>query len=226
MAAEERKGQAKAEGRLVVISGFSGSGKGTVIGELLKRSQDHVLSVSMTTRQPREGEKEGVSYFFVTRDRFEEEIRRDSLLEYASYVEHYYGTPRFYVEEHLGAGRNVLLEIEVQGALQVRGKRSDALMIFIVTPSAKELERRLEGRNSEEPAVVTKRLRQALEEAKSILFYDHMVINDDLQETVRAVESLIRGEAGIGSYPPDPAFVETFVRDLKEIIAQREKKYF
>lgn len=209
----------KDNGKLVVISGFSGSGKGTVIKALRAQANDHVLSVSMTTREPREGEQHGTDYFFVTNDVFEQEISRGGLLEYAGYVDHYYGTPRAYVEEQLREGMNVLLEIEVQGAAQIKRQFPESILIFIVTPTAAELERRLEGRNSEKPEVVTKRLRQALEEAKCIPEYDYLVINDKVEECASLIDTLIRTEPEICR--PDPAFAAKFVQELEQILAGR-----
>ena len=208
------------DGKLVVISGFSGSGKGTVIRKLRGMTDDHVLSVSMTTGAPRDGEVEGEDYFYVTDERFEEEIKREGFLEYAGYVNHYYGTPRAYVEEKRRGGFNVLLEIEVQGAVQIRNKIPDSMLIFLITPSAAELERRLSGRESESPEVVTKRLKQALEEAKYIPDYDYMLINEDVTASAMTLDRLIRYAPD--DCRPDAAFVNRFVKDLEKIIEARE----
>ena len=142
------KGQ-KMEGKLVVISGFSGAGKGTVIGRLMEKNEGYALSVSMTTRKPRDGETDGVQYHFVENELFEELIRKDGLLEHAGFVDNYYGTPRAFVEENRAAGRDVLLEIEVQGAMQIREKFPDAVLIFVTPPTAEELKNRLFGRKTE-----------------------------------------------------------------------------
>ena len=136
------------KGILMVLSGFSGAGKGTLIKELLKKYDHYALSVSMTTRSPREGEREGVEYFFTDREHFEETIRRDGLLEYASYCGNYYGTPRAYVEEQLAAGNNVILEIEIQGALKIKERFPESLLIFVTPPSGAELKARLERRGT------------------------------------------------------------------------------
>ena len=137
------------KGILVVVSGFSGAGKGTVMKRLMEKYDDYALSVSATTRKPRPGEEDGREYFFRTRDEFEKLIEEDALLEYAQYVENYYGTPRSYVEEQLQAGRNVILEIEIQGAMKIKEKIPEALLVFVTPPTVEELERRLSGRGTE-----------------------------------------------------------------------------
>ena len=136
------------EGILIVVSGFSGAGKGTIMKELLEKYDNYALSVSATTRKPRPGEEEGKAYFFKTREEFEKMIAKDELIEYARYVENYYGTPRMYVEEQLKAGKDVILEIEIQGALKVKEKFPDTLLLFVTPPTAAELKRRLAGRGT------------------------------------------------------------------------------
>ena len=142
------------KGILVVVSGFSGAGKGTVMKRLMEKYDDYALSVSATTRKPRPGEEDGREYFFRTRDEFEKLIEEDALLEYAQYVENYYGTPRSYVEEQLQAGRNVILEIEIQGAMKIKKKIPEALLVFVTPPTVEELERRLTGRGTETAQVI------------------------------------------------------------------------
>lgn len=157
------------KGILIVISGFSGAGKGTLVRELLRRhGQDYVLSVSMTTRSPRPGERDGVEYFFTDRERFEEAIEQDGLVEYASYCGNYYGTPRAYVEEKLAEGKNVILEIEIQGALKIKKRFPESLLIFVTPPNARELKRRLEGRGTESQEVIANRLARAAEESEGV----------------------------------------------------------
>ena len=137
-------------GILIVVSGFSGAGKGTLMKELMKRYEEtYALSVSATTRNPREGEVDGREYFFKTTEEFEKMIAKEELIEYARYVENYYGTPRTYVEQQLEAGKDVILEIEIQGALKVKERFPDTLLLFVTPPSAKELRRRLVGRGTE-----------------------------------------------------------------------------
>ena len=181
----------KRKGILIVVSGFSGAGKGTLMKELLKRYDNYALSVSMTTRAPREGEVDGESYFFVDKETFERTIAEDGLIEYASYCGNYYGTPRKYVEKCLQDGRDVILEIEIQGALKVKEKFPEALLLFVMPPSAAELKRRLEGRGTESPEVIRERLVRASEEAEGIENYEYLIINDDLDECVREMHDII-----------------------------------
>ena len=181
-------------GLLLVVSGFSGVGKGTLVKGLLNQHKDYVVSVSVTTRGPREGEVDGESYFFISNDRFEEMIAKDELIEYARYVDNYYGTPRTYVEEQLEAGKNVILEIEIQGALKVRKKFPDAVLVFVVPPSVKELRERLLRRGTEDESTITKRLRWAVEESEGIELYDYIVINDDLQEGIDQLHHIVETE--------------------------------
>lgn len=178
-------------GIMIVLSGFSGVGKGTLVRELLRAYDNYALSVSMTTRKPREGELEGVSYYFVDRDAFEKTIAEDGLIEYAQYCGNYYGTPRRYVENTLAEGRDVILEIEIQGALKIKERFPQALLLYVMPPCAAELKKRLVGRGTEEAAVIEKRLKRAREEAEGIENYDYIVINDDLEECVREVHGII-----------------------------------
>lgn len=181
----------KQKGVLIVLSGFSGAGKGTLVKALLKKYDEYALSVSMTTRAPREGERDGIEYFFTTRERFEETIVQNGLIEYALYCGNYYGTPKAYVEEQLVAGRNVILEIEIQGALKIKEKFPDSLLIFVTPPSAEELKRRLEGRGTETPEVIARRLARASEESEGIEAYDYIVVNDKLEDCVEELHRLV-----------------------------------
>ena len=165
------------KGTLVVISGFSGAGKGTVSKALVER-YGYSLSISATTRQPREGELDGREYFFKTEEEFVNLIEQDGFIEHAKYVEHRYGTPRKYVEDELAAGHVVILEIEVQGAMNIKRQYPDAVLIFITTPSAQSLKERLIGRGTETQEVVDKRMKRAAEEADSIKEYDYIVVNE------------------------------------------------
>ena len=154
-------------GILIVVSGFSGAGKGPLMKELMKRYEEtYALSVSATTRNPREGEVDGREYFFKTTEEFEKMIAKEELIEYARYVENYYGTPRTYVEQQLEAGKDVILEIEIQGALKVKERFPDTLLLFVTPPSAKELRRRLVGRGTETMEVIESRLARAVEESE------------------------------------------------------------
>lgn len=168
------------KGILIIISGFSGAGKGTVMQCFTKKySEKFCLSVSATTRQPREGEVHGQHYFFKTKEEFEQMIREDALLEYASYVGNYYGTPIDFVESKISEGMNVLLEIEIQGALKVKEKFPDSVLIFVTPPDAKSLEERLRGRGTETEEVIASRLSRAAEEAVYMKDYDYIVLNED-----------------------------------------------
>ncbi len=185
----------KNKGILTVVSGFSGAGKGTIMKELLKQHPDtYALSISATTRNPRPGETDGVEYFFRTREEFEQMIAEDALVEYAQYVGNYYGTPKTYVEEQLLAGKNVILEIEIQGALKVKEKFPDTLLLFVTPPSAEELKNRLVGRGTETMGVVESRLRRANEEAEGIEQYDYLVINNVLEDAAEEVHQIIQNE--------------------------------
>lgn len=164
------------EGMLIVISGFSGVGKGTAVKELVKK-YGYSLSVSATTRAPREGEVDGREYYFKTVEEFESLIEENGFIEHAKYVENYYGTPRAFVESELKAGRNVILEIEVDGALQIKKQYPNAILIFISAPNAEELKARLAGRGTESEEVIAKRLKRAVDECKSIPNYEYYVIN-------------------------------------------------
>ena len=182
------------KGILVVVSGFSGAGKGTVMKRLMEKYDGYALSVSATTRKPRPGEEDGREYFFRTRDEFEKLIEEDALLEYAQYVENYYGTPRSYVEEQLQAGRNVILEIEIQGAMKIKEKIPEALLVFVTPPTVEELERRLTGRGTETAQVIADRLARAGEEAKGMEQYDYILVNDTVEECVDHLHQIIVSE--------------------------------
>ena len=172
----------KKKGILIVVSGFSGAGKGTIMNQLMKEYPDtYALSISATTRSPRPGEVHGKEYFFLSEKEFEDMIESGALLEYAQYVDHYYGTPKSYVQQQLEAGKDVILEIEIQGALKVKKANPDALLLFVTPPSAKELKRRLAGRGTEE-------------EAQGVEDYDYLVVNGDLEEAVQKVHTMIQNE--------------------------------
>ncbi len=184
----------KDKGLLLVISGFSGAGKGTVVKRLLQQHKDYALSISATTRSPREGEQNGREYFFKTKEEFEKMIDASELIEYAKYVNNYYGTPKAYVEEQLKEGKNVILEIEIQGALNIKKMFPDAVLLFIMPPSAKELERRLVGRGTEDEATIKARLQRAGEEAQGVENYNYIVINDDVDACVEIIDSIVKSE--------------------------------
>jgi guanylate kinase len=178
-------------GSLIVISGFSGVGKGTVVKRLVS-DFGYNLSVSATTRSPRDGEVNGREYYFMDRSEFENLIDYGGFIEWTQYVENYYGTPKKYVEEGLEAGRDIILEIEVMGALNVKEQFPDALLIFISAPSIAELKNRLAGRGTESEETIIKRLKKATEEAEDMDKYDYVIVNDDLEECIRTVDSVIK----------------------------------
>lgn len=180
----------KKKGLLIVISGFSGAGKGTVVKRLVEK-YDYSLSVSATTRAPREGEVDGKDYFFKTEADFQNLIDYNGFIEWAQYVDNYYGTPRKFVEKEMAEGRDVILEIEVQGAMNVKEQYPDAVLIFITAPGAKELKERLAGRGTESEEVINKRLRRAVEESEDINVYDYIVVNNQVEQCVNDVNSII-----------------------------------
>ncbi len=180
------------KGSLTVISGFSGAGKGTIMKELLKKHPEYALSVSVTTRSPRPGEKDGVDYHFLTQQEFDRMVAEDGLLEHAGYVDHCYGTPRRYVEDSIAAGKDVILEIEVQGARQIKEKCPDAIFLFVTPPSARELHHRLTFRGTESEEVIRERMQRAAEEAGEMAWYDYLIVNDDLEEAVELVHRTIQ----------------------------------
>jgi len=181
----------KEKGQLIVLSGPSGVGKSTVIAELFGQRENIYFSVSYTTRQPRPGEQDGVNYNFVDRAEFERMIADNELLEYAEYVDNYYGTSLKAINDRLDAGTDVLLDIEVQGAAKVRECCPEALFIFIIPPSFEELSRRLHGRNTDSEDVIQGRLEKARAEFKEIPKYDYLVINDKVANAVREIESIL-----------------------------------
>ena len=204
-------------GILMVLSGFSVAGKGTLVKALLKKYNDYALSISMTTRAPREGERDGVEYFFSTREKFEETIVNNGLIEYALYCGNYYGTPRAYVEEQMAAGKNVILEIEIQGALKIKEKFPESLLIFVTPPSADELKRRLEGRGTESADVIALRLARATEESEGIEAYDYIVVNDDLDTCVDEVHRLVEAARRA------PVRCQDFIKEIREELKKFSK---
>ena len=198
------------KGVLIVISGFSGAGKGTLVKALLQKYNNYALSISMTTREPRPGERDGVEYFFTTKEKFEETIANEGLVEYATYCDNYYGTPRAYVEEQMAAGKNVILEIEIQGALKIKEKFPESLLIFITPPNAEELKRRLEGRGTETAEKIAKRLARAVEESEGVEAYDYIVINDVLDVCVKELHALVDASRRA------PIRRKEFIREIRE----------
>jgi len=198
------------KGILVVVSGFSGSGKGTVMKRLMEKYDNYALSVSVTTRNPRPGEKDGEAYFFRTKEEFEQLIREDGLIEYAQYVENYYGTPRKYVEEQLAAGKDVILEIEIQGAMKIKEQFPESLLLFVTPPSAEELQKRLVGRGTETADVIAQRLSRAYEESEGMDAYDYIVVNDDLDVCAAEVQKFVEAAKN------EPSRRREFIKEIRE----------
>ena len=201
-------------GMLVIISGFSGAGKSTVTRRLLQDYDNYALSISATTRSPRPGEQEGIEYFFKSEEEFVRMIEEDAFLEYAYYVDHAYGTPQAYVDEQLDAGKDVLLEIEIQGALKVKARRPETTLIFLTPPDAGTLVSRLTSRGTEEEAVIRSRLKRAVEESADMELYDYILINDDLDTCVRELHELIEKQRLRSAHQRD--FIQRIQTELKE----------
>ncbi|GHU86043.1 guanylate kinase [Clostridia bacterium] len=181
-------------GTLIVLAGPSGVGKGTVISELFKKKENLEVSISATTRKKRDGETEGLNYFFKTASEFEALIQGDMLLEYTSYNSSYYGTPKKCVVDNLDAGRDVILEIEVQGALQIKAKKMGAVLVFLAPPSMEELEKRLRGRGTEAETNIKKRLEIAQLEMKSVSEFDYVIVNNDPKEAAHEISVRVFGD--------------------------------
>lgn len=182
-------------GMLIVLSGPSGVGKGTVRKALFEDPNiDFQYSISATTRQPREGEKNGVDYFFLSKEEFEQRIMQGDMLEYAQYVDNYYGTPKSFIDETLESGKDVFLEIEVNGAMQVRKRMPEGIFIFLTPPDIEELEQRLVGRGTDSQEVIKNRIETAKSELKMMINYDYSVVNDEISNAVDAIKAIIKAE--------------------------------
>lgn len=203
------------DGLLIVMSGFSGAGKGTLMKRLLNDYDNYAFSVSMTTRGIREGEVDGKDYFFVTREKFEETIKNGGLVEYAEYCGNYYGTPKAYVDEQLKNGKNVILDIEVQGAMQIKEKFPDTLMMFVIPPSIEVLLQRLRKRGTESEEVIKRRITQAKTECTYMDKYEYLVINDDLDVAVKQMHSMI--ESAKFNIARRKDFIATIIDELKNV---------
>ena len=205
----------KTKGSLIVLSGFAGVGKGTVLKSLFETHEGYAYSVSATTRDPRPGEVDGVHYFFVSRERFEQMIENDELLEHACYVGNYYGTPKAYVDRKLEEGFDVILEIEVQGALNIKKKVPEAILIYMLPPSAETLKQRLTGRGTETEEVILKRMKRACEEAVGVENYDYIIVNDNADECSQELNGLIRAQRLRAK--SNISFIRKIQKDLKDL---------
>ena len=207
------------KGLLIIISGFSGTGKGTAIKKLLELyPNDYCLSISATTRNPREGEVHGREYFFKTKEDFEEMIMKQELIEYTQYVDNYYGTPKEYVEDQMDAGHNIILEIEIDGALNVKKLYPDALLIFLLPPSIKELDKRLRERGTESEDVIADRIKRASEESKVIREYDYVVVNDTIDDCVSTIHNIVEIE-GLKVYRQEEV-IHNIEQELSDICSK------
>ncbi|MBE6015926.1 MAG: guanylate kinase [Lachnospiraceae bacterium] len=204
------------KGKLVVVSGFSGAGKGTVMKAIIDTYDNYALSISATSRKPREGEEEGREYFFKTREEFEKMIADNMLVEYAEYVGNYYGTPREYVEQKLAEGKNVILEIEIQGAMKIKKQYPEALLIFMTPPSGEELIRRLKGRGTEDNATIMSRMRRAIEEAEGVGSYDYTLINDEVDKCAERLHNIVTDDTK--TYNKDVDLINNIKAELAQIV--------
>ena len=204
------------KGKLLVLSGLSAAGKGTIVNEILRRFDNYAISISATTRDKRANEVEGKDYFFVNKDRFNEMIKNNELLEYANYVGNFYGTPKKYVEDKLESGVNVILEIEMQGALQVKKIYDEAVLVFIIPKDAKTQRERLVSRGRDNKEQIEERIKQAVIDADYAKHYDYIIINDDLEDTVKDIEEIVEGVYDKNKNQIGYKTLEKIVRDIKE----------
>ena len=204
------------KGKLLVLSGLSAAGTGTIVKEILKRFDNYALSISATTREKRNNELDGVDYFFVSKEKFEEMIKNGELIEYANYVGNFYGTPRKYVEEKLDSGINIILEIEMQGALQIKKIYSEAILVFIIPKDAKTQRERLISRGRESNEQIEKRIKQAVVDATYAVHYDYVIINDDLSNAVKDIEEIVEGTYDKNKNEQTLKILNKIVEDIKE----------
>ncbi len=203
-------------GKLIVISGLSAAGKGTIAKELITRYDNFVLSISATTREKRGNEIDGRDYFFVTKNEFEDMIKNDELLEYANYVNNFYGTPKKYVSDMINKNKNVILEIEMQGALQVKKIFDKAVLIFFIPKDAKTQRERLISRKRETVEQIEERIRQAIIDADYAKYYDYVIVNDDIEVAIKDVENIVNGTYDKSKNEQNLKILDKIVKDIKE----------
>ena len=204
------------EGKLLVISGLSAAGKGTIAKELVNRHDDFVLSISATTREKRGNEVEGKDYFFISKEKFEEMIKNDEFLEYAKYVNNYYGTPKKYVKEMIEQGKNVILEIEMQGALQVKKIYDKAILVFFLPKDAKTQKERLINRKRETLEQIEERIKQAIVDAEYAIHYDYVLVNEEIEDSIRDVQLIVEDKYDKSKNATSLNILKKIVRDIKE----------
>ena len=203
------------KGKRLVISGLSAAGKGTIAKELVNRFDNYVLSVSATTREKRGNEVDGKDYFFISKDEFDKMIKGNEFLEYAQYVNNYYGTPKKYVEDMIDEGKNVILEIEMQGALQVKQIYDKAVLVFFIPKDAKTQRERLISRNRETLEQIEERIKQAIIDAKYAIHYDYVIVNEDLEESIRDMQKIVEGKYDKSTNHKNLKILDNIVREIK-----------
>ena len=214
--------RSKNTGQVIVISAPSGAGKGTVIKELLNNdSKSRWLSVSATSRKPREGEKEGVNYYYLTKEDFEKKIKEDYFLEYTNYAGNYYGTPKEYIKEKLNKGIDVILEIEIEGATNIKKLIPEALFIFIMPPSLKDLAKRLKKRGTESNEKIIKRFHEAYKEVNEVTKYNYVVVNDKIELAVEKIEAILKAEK-CRVDRIEEVYLDTKEEEIHEILMDKE----
>lgn len=204
------------EGKLLVISGLSAAGKGTIAKELVNRYDDFVLSISATTREKRGNEIEGKDYFFISKDKFEEMIKNNEFLEYAKYVNNYYGTPKKYVKDMIEKGKNVILEIEMQGALQVKKIYDKAILVFFLPKDAKTQRERLISRKRETIEQIEERIKQAIVDAEYAIHYDYVLVNEEIEDSIEDLQLIVENKYDKSKNATSLNILKKIVRDIKE----------
>lgn len=204
------------EGKLLVISGLSAAGKGTIAKELVNRHDDFVLSISATTREKRGNEVEGKDYFFISKEKFEEMIKNDEFLEYAKYVNNYYGTPKKYVKDMIEQGKNVILEIEMQGALQVKKIYDKAILVFFLPKDAKTQKERLINRKRETLEQIEERIKQAIVDAEYAIHYDYVLVNEEIEDSIKDIQLIVEDSYDKSKNVTSLNILKKIVRDIKE----------